>query len=28
VGATTKDIISILEALRKSGAMHAEVIVQ
>lgn len=28
VGATTKDIISILESLRKSGAMHAEVIVQ
>jgi flagellar P-ring protein FlgI len=28
VGATTKDIISILEALRKSGAMHAEVVVQ
>ncbi|MCB1176329.1 MAG: flagellar basal body P-ring protein FlgI [Leptospiraceae bacterium] len=28
VGATTKDIIAILEGLKKSGALHAEVIVQ
>jgi flagellar P-ring protein FlgI len=28
IGASTKDIVAILEALRKSGAMHAEVIVQ
>ncbi len=28
IGASTKDIIGILEALKKSGALHAEVIVQ
>ncbi len=28
IGASTKDVISILEGLRKSGALHAEVIVQ
>ncbi|MCB1143746.1 MAG: flagellar basal body P-ring protein FlgI [Leptospiraceae bacterium] len=28
IGASTRDVIAILEALRKSGAMHAEVIVQ
>ena len=28
IGATTKDIIAILESLKKSGALHAEVIVQ
>ncbi|MDX1958297.1 MAG: flagellar basal body P-ring protein FlgI [Leptospiraceae bacterium] len=28
IGASTKDVIAILEGLRKSGALHAEVIVQ
>jgi flagellar P-ring protein precursor FlgI len=28
VGASTKDIISILESLKRSGAIHAEVIIQ
>lgn len=28
IGASTKDIIAILEALKKSGALHAEVFVQ
>jgi flagellar P-ring protein FlgI len=28
VGASTKDVISILEGLKKAGALHAEVIVQ
>ncbi|MCB1189402.1 MAG: flagellar basal body P-ring protein FlgI [Leptospiraceae bacterium] len=28
IGATTKDVIAILEGLKKAGALHAEVIVQ
>jgi flagellar P-ring protein FlgI len=28
IGASTKDVIAILEGLRKSGALHAEVLVQ
>lgn len=28
VGASTKDIIAILEALKKSGALHAELEIQ
>nr|MBP7284032.1 flagellar basal body P-ring protein FlgI [Leptospiraceae bacterium] len=27
-GASTKDIIAILEGMKKAGALHAEVIVQ
>jgi len=28
IGASTKDIIAILEGMKKAGALHAEVIVQ